>query len=398
MNYKHAERGMPLRRMVTPALLLGASVATWSFRQDFRGLRNQYLPGFRHSFDDYLQYVPAALTFSLKAAGVKGKYDTKRSVVAYGFSSFIMAGLVNGIKYTSRVERPDGSGRNSFPSGHTANAFMNATLLHLDYGDRSFLYSVGGYTLSAATAMGRQFNNRHWVSDVLAGAAIGILSAELGNYLAGKCFTSSASRRPGMGFDEDNKPPPGYLSFRMGYVVPSNRGNPKDFYMLPGVEIAMEGGWFLNKYLGLGVEFGFTALPVVLDTTVTGPLPPTLLQGSNKLLTTRYLRAGPVFRFPAGSGWTIGSKLLLGTLSGPKTPAVTAPWLGYSAKKAFSWNTEINIQKKIGQHFGIRTYLSYSSAPKSFTVLSTDQKNATSSLESVNFNYLSWGIGLCALF
>lgn len=174
-----------LRRSFVPACLLTGSMATWHYRKEFRDLRNKHLPGFRYHYDDYLQYAPAALVFSLKAAGVRGKYNTERTVFSYVFSSLIMAGLTNTLKYTSRLERPDGSARNSFPSGHTANAFMNASFLDHEYGDRSLAYSVFGYTTATATAMGRQFNNRHWVPDILAGAAIGILSAELGNYVAG---------------------------------------------------------------------------------------------------------------------------------------------------------------------------------------------------------------------
>ena len=75
-----------------------------------------------------------------------------------------MAGLVNGIKYTASEMRPDGSTRNSWPSGHTATAFMAATILHKEYGlTRSPWYSVGAYTLATATGVMRVLNNRHWM-------------------------------------------------------------------------------------------------------------------------------------------------------------------------------------------------------------------------------------------
>ena len=92
-----------------------------------------------------------------------------------------MAGLVNGIKYTAKEMRPDGSTRNAWPSGHTATAFLAATILHKEYGmTRSPWFSVGAYTLATATGVMRVLNNRHWISDVLSGAGIGILSVELG--------------------------------------------------------------------------------------------------------------------------------------------------------------------------------------------------------------------------
>ncbi len=66
-------------------------------------------------------------------------------LVSDAFSATLLAAAVNGIKYTAKVPRPDGSSRNSFPSGHTAVAFMGATILHKEYGlTRSPWYSVGG--------------------------------------------------------------------------------------------------------------------------------------------------------------------------------------------------------------------------------------------------------------
>lgn len=95
-----------------------------------------------------------------------------------------MASVVNTIKYTAHVRRPDKSNYKSFPSGHTATAFMAAMMMHKEYGDRSPWYSISAFTVATATGISRILNNRHWLSDVLAGAGIGILSTELGYYLA----------------------------------------------------------------------------------------------------------------------------------------------------------------------------------------------------------------------
>ena len=72
-----------------------------------------------------------------------------------------------------------------FLSGHTAFAFAAATILHKEYGQtRSPLYSIAGYSLATITGVGRVLNNRHWVSDVLVGAGIGIVSTDLGYFLS----------------------------------------------------------------------------------------------------------------------------------------------------------------------------------------------------------------------
>jgi hypothetical protein len=133
----------------------------------------------------------------LKACGVEGRSSWGRMLTADAVSVATMAVMVNAIKYTVGRERPDGSSNNSFPSGHTATAFMCATMLHKEYGlTRSAWYSVAGYTVATATAFSRQVNNRHWMSDTMTGAAIGVFSAELGYFVADLLFKERGIRRP----------------------------------------------------------------------------------------------------------------------------------------------------------------------------------------------------------
>lgn len=76
----------------------------------------------------------------LKIGGVRGRSSWGRMLVSDAFSVALMAGAVNSLKYTCRMPRPDGSNNKSFPSGHTATAFMAATMLHKEYGPRSPWY------------------------------------------------------------------------------------------------------------------------------------------------------------------------------------------------------------------------------------------------------------------
>ena len=72
--------------------------------------------------------------------------------------------------------RPDASSRTSFPSGHTSNAFAAATLIDRNSGHA---WGIPAYVLATATAFSRVESRRHFPSDVLAGAALGVLSASV---------------------------------------------------------------------------------------------------------------------------------------------------------------------------------------------------------------------------
>ena len=65
------------------------------------------------------------------------------------------------------------------PSGHTAQAFVSATILDMEYRDTSPWISVAGYAVATTTGMYRMINNQHWISDVLIGAGIGIFSTKV---------------------------------------------------------------------------------------------------------------------------------------------------------------------------------------------------------------------------
>ncbi len=148
---------------------------------DIRSIRLNDIPSFRYKYDDYLQFSPAAAMIMMRACGVEGRSGTGAEwLCAEAFSAAIMAATVNGIKYSVRRLRPDSSTRNSFPSGHTATAFMCATMLHEEYGWRSPWISFASYGVASVTGASRIMNHRHWFTDVFAGAVIGVGSVKLG--------------------------------------------------------------------------------------------------------------------------------------------------------------------------------------------------------------------------
>ena len=132
---------------------------------------------------DYLQYVPSVTAYALNVAGLKGKHSYLDATVILATSWATMGILVNTTKYSVRRLRPDASNRKSFVSGHTATAFMGAEFLRREYWDTAPVVGILGYTFASVVGVSRVLNNRHWVSYVIAGAGVGILSVQVAYWL-----------------------------------------------------------------------------------------------------------------------------------------------------------------------------------------------------------------------
>jgi membrane-associated phospholipid phosphatase len=83
-------------------------------------------------------------------------------------------------------ERPNGQDEKSFPSGHTSNAFALASVAQLHYGWR---IGVPAYALAGLMGVSRIHEDKHWLSDVVAGAALG--------YIAGRTVVRVNNRGTG---------------------------------------------------------------------------------------------------------------------------------------------------------------------------------------------------------
>ena len=128
--------------------------------------------------EDYLQYVPTAMNFALEPCGAQPAHSLKDrlfvTVAAWGMTY----GIAGGLKMTVHEWRPDDSDDKAFPSGHSAKAFCGANLVMHEYKDVSPWIGISAYAIAATTATLRVTHKKHYVHDVLAGAAIGYLSTE----------------------------------------------------------------------------------------------------------------------------------------------------------------------------------------------------------------------------
>lgn len=140
-------------------------------------------PHKKFKLDNYLQFTPAVLVFGLDAAGIRATHNLRDRTMLFAMSSMITAGSVFTIKSVSNQLRPDASDYFSFPSGHTAEAFANAEFMRLEYKSQSPWYGIAGYAIAATTGYLRMYNNKHWLSDVVAGAGVGIASTKIAYWL-----------------------------------------------------------------------------------------------------------------------------------------------------------------------------------------------------------------------
>jgi membrane-associated phospholipid phosphatase len=77
-------------------------------------------------------------------------------------------------KFATNRDRPDGSNDHSLPSGHTAAAFATAGVVQRHYGWKA---GIPAYAVASYIGASRMATNRHYLSDVLLGAGIGIAAA-----------------------------------------------------------------------------------------------------------------------------------------------------------------------------------------------------------------------------
>jgi len=152
--------------------------------------------GFKTKVDDYLKYAPVATVYLLNAAGIKGRHKILGRTIILGMSSILADQVVTLLKHSTHQLRPDQSTYNSFPSGHTTTAFVGAEMMNQEFGWRSPWYSVAGYTMATATGVLRVMNNRHWLSDVIAGAGIGMLTTKFTYWLYSKWENRKHGKQP----------------------------------------------------------------------------------------------------------------------------------------------------------------------------------------------------------
>lgn len=252
--------------------LLLSSVVVKEAKTGFPSPNLSLKSGFKTKIDNYTRFAPYPVIAAMKLAGYEGRSSWSRLGVSALASNAVMAMAVMATKHTVSELRPDATERNSFPSGHTATAFVAATILHKEYGTtRSPWFSVGGYALATATGVMRVLNNRHWISDVMAGAGIGIISTELGYFAAHLIFKDRGVEN--FELDGEVSANPSFVDIQMGVAAHSGHidfGTDRRIALGTSAVVGMEGAYFLNKHLGVGAQARLISTPVQIEGMAEG--------------------------------------------------------------------------------------------------------------------------------
>ena len=185
------------KEVAVPAVLVGVSALYvengWLKKQRYE-VQDALSGKGKNKFkaDDYIQYAPMVAAYGLDFLGVKARHSLKDRTILLAMAYATMGITVRTMKFIFNEKRPDTNATNSFPSGHTATAFMGAQYLYEEYKGVSPWIGYTGYAVAAATGYLRIYNHRHYFNDVIAGACLGILSTKFAYWLYPKLFKKSS--------------------------------------------------------------------------------------------------------------------------------------------------------------------------------------------------------------
>lgn len=165
--------------IVSSSLIAGGIITNEKgIKEDFREwVRDQYAVS-QSSIDDYLQHLPIAMLYTTDWIKGRSKEDVGRHTRHLIVSEVFSIGTALLLKELVNNTRPNG-GSHSFPSGHTTHAFTGATVFYLSMRKEHPVLAYAGFIPASLTGAYRMIKDKHWVSDVLFGAGLGILSATL---------------------------------------------------------------------------------------------------------------------------------------------------------------------------------------------------------------------------
>jgi len=143
-------------------------------------------------------FVPVGIAATQMAYGIiahdkQSRDNSLQTLISVGIGVVASQAMKNAFnrtrpqyQYSSKIFSLSQANTKSFPSGHTTIAFATATTLALEY--KKWYIAVPAYAWATGVAYSRMYEGKHYPSDVLAGAALGVGSAWLSHWLSKKLF------------------------------------------------------------------------------------------------------------------------------------------------------------------------------------------------------------------
>ena len=135
--------------------------------------------------DICLKWAPLLSVFALDAFDNNSNDKLEKHLVDAITGMLILNAAVFPLKKIIKRVRPNGQLK-SFPSRHTAASFLGSEMLRQELNEKYSAWSYSGYAVAVGTAAMRLYRNKHWFSDVLAGAVLGVISIRLAPQLIDK--------------------------------------------------------------------------------------------------------------------------------------------------------------------------------------------------------------------
>lgn len=187
--------------LIVPAVLIGYGLTTIKDNGFYSSIKadvdiDRIFKNDKSTIDNYLIYSPYVEFAALLLLKVKNRDDFLNTALIIAKAEILMGALVIPLKYITHEERPysyelglagvplserekDKKAFQSMPSGHTAQAFLAATIVYREYRHLSPWYGIGAYALATSVGAYRMINDKHWESDVFVGAGVGMFCANM---------------------------------------------------------------------------------------------------------------------------------------------------------------------------------------------------------------------------
>ena len=130
--------------------------------------------------DKLLKWTPFAAIFLFDLLGVKSRHKWKKHLLLFGMCETMLSLLSNSLKQVVHEHRPEPTSRyDSFPSGHAGTAFAGAEIIRMELKDKYPVLSYTGYATALSVSVLRLYKDKHWMTDLIGGAVLGVLCTKL---------------------------------------------------------------------------------------------------------------------------------------------------------------------------------------------------------------------------